>query len=155
MIISMSEDDYDQDDQFYVHSRRNKAGYDYEKHRQARAKVWDRIKAIIEENNASNMDSRGVAYIGSGLKERYTSRDLVTNIQDPHSDLVYKVEMGRGSGLVGGRGRKKRSDAGKPRKPSDWQLLVKAVAAYEGIPYNKALKVASKYKKEGYTYLDF
>ena len=150
----MSEDDHDpQDDQFYARPRRKNAGYDYEKHRQARAKVWDRIKDIIEENNANNMDSRGVAYIGSGLKSKFKARDLPTKIQDPHSDLVYRVELGRGSGLVGGR--KKRSDAGKPRKHSDWQLLVKAVAAYEGIPYNKALKVASQYKKEGYTYLDF
>jgi hypothetical protein len=155
MIISMSDDDYDQDDQFYVHSRVNKPGYDYDKYRKTRAQVWERIKSIIEENNENNMDSRGTAYIGMGLKAKRKRRDLVTNIQDPHSDLVYKVEMGRGSGLIGGRGRKRRSDAGKPRKPSDWQLLVKAVAVHEGIPYNKALKVASQYKKEGYTYLDF
>ena len=154
MIISMSEDDYDREEK-YLRTSAKQQRYDYEAHRKARAKVWDRIKAIIEENNESNMDSRGVAYIGSGLEAKYAPRDMMTQIQDPHSDLVYKVEMGRGSGLVGGRGRKKRSDAGKPRKPSDWQRLVKAVAAYEGIPYNKALKVASQYKKDGYTYHDF
>jgi len=168
MIISMSHD-YDQEPAFEARGRN--ASFDYEQHRRARAKVWDRIKDIIEENNANNMDSRGVAYIGSGLKAKYQPcsprgrvvaslqpRDMETRIQDPHSDLVYRVEMRR-EGMTGGgdakRGRKKRSDAGKPRKDSDWIRLVKAVADYEDIPYNKALKVASQYKKDGYTYRDF
>ena len=82
---------------------------------------------------------------------------METRIQDPHSDLVYRVEMGR-EGMTGGgggdakRGRKKRSDAGKPRKDSDW---IRLVAEYEDVPYNKALKIASQYKKDGYTYRDF
>ena len=51
--------------------------------------------------------------------------------------------------------RKKRTDKGKPRPQSEWQKLVKAVAKAEGLPYNRALKVASKYRKEGYTSADF
>lgn len=48
------------------------------------------------------------------------------------------------------KSRKKRKDTGKPRN-TEWTQFVKEVSASYGIPYNKALSVASQLKKQGYT----
>lgn len=53
------------------------------------------------------------------------------------------------------KGRKTRSDKGKKREPSDWIKLVKAVQEHDGITYREAMKVASKYKAQGYSWKDF
>ena len=59
--------------------------------------------------------------------------------------------------LSGGahKARKKRTDTGKKRGPSEWVKLVKAVQAAEGISYKSAMSLAAKYKKEGYVAEDF
>lgn len=49
--------------------------------------------------------------------------------------------------------RKPRSDTGKSRQ-TPWTQFVKAVAASYGIPYNKALSVASELRKQGYSLED-
>ena len=51
--------------------------------------------------------------------------------------------------LSGGKARKKRTDTGKKRGPSEWVQFVKAVQAAEGLSYKQAISMTSRYKKEG------
>ena len=147
----------------------------FEKKQKHRDKVWKRLDEIIREVNDSNMSGRGSNYIGMGYERTdkdFTIVDPVTGLSyDTHSADGYSPEEMvesqikeqrlrgmRGEGIVGGAKetkRRVRSDKGKKRPPSEWVLLVKAVAEYEGLPYNKALKVASEYRDRGYTHEDF
>ena len=59
----------------------------------------------------------------------------------------------KGSGLTK-TGRKKRSDAGKTRKPSEWMKFVKLVRQQKGVSHQEAMTIASQMKKEGYSMND-
>ena len=60
-------------------------------------------------------------------------------------------------GMSGSGKSKKELKAPKKAKraPSDWNLFVKAVAKHEDLPYMEAIKLASGYKRDGYTIEDF
>jgi hypothetical protein len=62
-----------------------------------------------------------------------------------------------GSGCCGSGKKSKEPKAPKKAKrpPTDWNLFVKAVAKHEDLPYMQAVKIASEYKRDGYTIEDF
>ena len=136
----------------------------------ARGKLSSRIKDIINEVNQTN-SARANNYLGGQMEQDVADDNgVLRHIRAAEginlTDQAMRVHGGScgvvaGNGFVGGpavllgkTGRKKRSDAGKPRKPSEWIQFVKLVQKQEGLSYKDAMAKASSLKKEGFTMAD-
>lgn len=109
-------------------------------------KIIKRIDEIVREVNETNPAGRTKNYLGAGIGQVESSASKIEKMY-PEGEFVGVAEKTRG--------RKTRSDKGKKREPSEWIKLVKAVQMHEDIPYRDAMKVASEYKRQGYTWRDF
>jgi hypothetical protein len=129
--------------------------------------VSKRLNEIFEEVNETFPGGRSKRYIGGSVTKvktvkvkkqpRYTIPDA--DIEDENGVLRHirstngyppeDLRM-RGSSITPTKKpRKKRSDAGKKRKPSEWIEFVKAVQKKYGLTYKEAMSEASDLKKEG------
>lgn len=128
----------------------------------ARGDIADRIDEIINEVNQTNPAGRSQNYLGgAGDQDIADGNGVIRHIRaaQGHPLIEQRMMASGGSTCIpqGGslpKGRKKRSDAGVKRQPSEWIKFVKAVQAAKGVPYKEAMSIASNMKKEGYTIAD-
>jgi hypothetical protein len=135
-------------------------GYSIEKNRFPTGKVSKRVQTNYDNTAATPQFSRGNTNQHHDTPLHYDDTYSYENaniapVGGSVGGSVEDFELEGGGCMCKKPAKKSRSDKGKPRGENDWLKLVKAVSRVEEISYNKALKVASKYKAEGYHWQDF